>query len=79
LQGRLIAGLSEGVPKVSEIVYLMLANGGNDVAILEASDGGQTSRLDIESEDTVVTFKSENGHDVRGDGERRESEIGTED
>lgn len=28
------------MPKVSEIVNLMLPNGGNDVAILEASDGG---------------------------------------
>jgi hypothetical protein len=57
----------------------MLADGGNDVAILEASDGGQTSRLDIESQDTVVAFQSETSHDARGDGERRESEIGTED
>lgn len=40
LQGRLFSGRSEGVPKVSEIVNLMLVNGGNDVAILEASDGG---------------------------------------
>jgi len=40
LQGRLFSGRSEGVPKVSEIVKLMLVNGGNDVAILEASDGG---------------------------------------
>ena len=40
LQGRLFSGRSEGVPKVSEIVNLILVNGGNDVAILEASDGG---------------------------------------
>jgi hypothetical protein len=40
LQGWLASGRSEEVPKVSEIVNLMLVDGGNDVAILEASDGG---------------------------------------
>jgi hypothetical protein len=40
LQDRLFSGRSEGVPRVSEIVNLMLVNSGNDVAILEASDGG---------------------------------------
>ncbi len=57
----------------------MLPNSGNDVAILEASNSGQTSRLDIESQYAVVAFKPETGHDARGDGDRCESEVGTED
>ena len=44
LQGWLVSGRSEGVPKVFEIVNLMLVDGGNDVAILEASDGGRGDR-----------------------------------
>jgi len=79
LQGRLVSGGSEGVPRVSEIVNLMLADGGNEVAILVASDGGQTSRLDIESQDTVIASQPETRHGARGDGARRESEVGTED
>ena len=79
LQGRLVSGLSEGVPKGIEIVILMLVNSGHDVAIHEASDGGRTFRLDIESQSTVVAFQLETGHGARVDGARRESEIGMED
>ena len=39
LQGWLAYGRSEEVPKVSEIVNLMLVDGGNTIAMLKASDG----------------------------------------
>ena len=57
----------------------MLVDGGNEVAILEASDGGQIARLDIESQDTVIASQLETRHGARGNGARRESEVGTED
>ena len=75
----MVPGPSERVPKVSEIVHLMLVDGGHDITILEASDDGQSSRLGIESQDTVVTFHPETGQDARGDGDRCESEVGTKD
>ena len=49
MQSRLVSGRSEEEPRVSEVVTLMLVDSGKDVAILEASDGGQTSRLDEET------------------------------
>ena len=49
LHGWLVSGRSEGVPRVSEVGTLMLVDGCKDVAILDASDGGQTSRLDEET------------------------------